>query len=86
MASCLKIQTVNGTPFVVPDEATPVSSCTLIAVNGSEYAQLASGYINSVEDAEAIASAFILLFAVVWGFRKIAEVLNAGDSVSDEKH
>jgi hypothetical protein len=86
MATCLKYQIISGSTAVVPDDATPISSCTLVALNASEYSQLSHGYIDNADDANAIVTAFVVLFAVVFGFKMIARALNVGDQVSDEKH
>lgn len=86
MASCLKVQMIGGYPALITDDATPVASCTHIAVNASEYGRLAQGWISSREEADAIAAPIVLLFATVACFKWLARTLDVGDVPSDEKH
>jgi hypothetical protein len=86
MAQCLQLVSVSGQQVVALDPVTPPSSCALLAINGAEYAGLSRGFIDSKADAQTIMVAFLVLFAVVFGFRLMARALNVGDSVSDEKH
>ncbi|MDR2838396.1 MAG: hypothetical protein LBV49_07530 [Azonexus sp.] len=86
MAQCLQLTTISGQQVVTLDPATPPSSCALLAINGSEYAGLLRGFIDSKADADAILLAFLVLFAIVFGFRMIYKAVDVGDPVSDEKH
>lgn len=76
----------NQVTLLVPDTATPLNSCQYITVNASEYSQLSHGYIDNPADAQLILGAFVVLFAIVFGFRQIARAMNVGDSYTDEKH
>jgi hypothetical protein len=86
MAQCLQLTSISGQQVVTLDPATPPASCGLLAINGTEYAQLSHGFIDNKEDAQAIAGAFLLLFVIIFSYRLIARALNVGDPVSDEKH
>lgn len=98
MATCIKTQTIyafatssdstkTGYPVYVLDAATPLSSCNTLAISSAEYQDLQHGYITSRDDAEQIAGALILLFAIVFGYKVVRQAFDAGDSpLSDEKH
>lgn len=96
MASCLAPVTIyaydtpgstgkTGYTVFVANNSTPVSSCSHLAINASEYSQLSRGFIDNPEDAQLIAGSFILLLTIGFIYKAIRKALDAGD-VSDEAH
>lgn len=98
MATCIKAQTVYthstsatnsalvASVVYVPDAVTPIASCGSMAISSVEYQDLQHGYITSREDADAVASALVLLLAIVFTYKAIRRSLDVDVAVSDEKH
>lgn len=83
MALCA-VPDASGNLVLVPVDP---SQCTgIVGLSSAEYVQFAGrGYITSREDADAIATAFILLLAIAAGVKAVRRALDS-DRLSDEAH
>jgi len=84
MSLCARIDSQTGS--LIPDYATPLESCSMVLVSGSEYTALSRVLITDAADAAEIAAAFAMLFAVVGVYRILRRMIEESDVPSDEKH
>jgi hypothetical protein len=74
-------QDANGFVYVIDPQPTDLSGCTLV---GGSYSELGSSVWDiTAEQGAQIAGSILLLWALAWVFRQVAQFLKTFD---EEKH
>lgn len=84
MATCFKL-VKDGSNYVLSPDTTSgdIAGCVYVVQSGEELMQEPPWYL-SVEEALAITTAVILVWAMAWGFKQVARTLRESNDENND--
>ena len=77
--------TLSVTEVTTPPSPTDLAQCQVVIESGAEYNNWQQMLSLSVDDAQVIGTAVLVLWAVAWGFRALRMALNSSPERYDHE-